>query len=458
MTYYAHKQAALKKIFIFLSFKCFFFYGIECVNTENDLNTWSIKVGNYHLFNIPTFGFSFSNDPVTPTTSGYNFFDAKSKEFDLDPDVVEDALLSTPDLVKKYGYPSEVHYVQTEDGYILQLHRIARSNCIPVLLVHGLLDSSATWIQMGPEKGLGYLLHDEGYDVWMANVRGNTYSRNHTKYNTKQPIFWEFSFHEMGLYDIPAIIDYILQQTKRQQLHYIGHSQGTAIFWIMCSERPEYSEKVLLMQALAPVAYLEHAKSPVVSFLAFFEEPLGILLKLIGAHEFLPSNEFLKMFNQIICDDDSITETICSNVMFLVAGFDKNQMNETMLPVALGHAPAGASTKQMQHFGQLKKSGYFRQYDYGWIRNHWRYQSSTPPNYEIENTKCRVALHYALNDWLATPQDVERLHQRLPNALGKFKVNYPKFNHLDFVWGINARDLLYNKLIKIMKLVEKNYF
>lgn len=185
---------------------------------------------------------------------------------------------------------------------------------------------------------------------------------------------------------------------------------------------------------------------------------MQLLLKLIGAHEFLPSNEFITMFNQIICDEDSITEAICSNVMFLVAGFDKKQMNETMLPVILGHAPAGAATKQMQHYGQLKRSGHFRQYDYGWIRNHWRYDSITPPDYNLANVRSKVALHYSINDWLATSEDVEKLHHRLPNVVGKFKVNYPEFNHLDFVWGINAGELLYNKMLKLMEMIERGDF
>lgn len=64
-------------------------------------------------------------------------------------------LCDKPDLLRKYGYPVEVHHVQTMDGYILEMHRIVREKSIPVLLVHGLLDSSATWVMMGPDKGLG---------------------------------------------------------------------------------------------------------------------------------------------------------------------------------------------------------------------------------------------------------------------------------------------------------------
>ncbi|XP_067622817.1 lipase 3-like isoform X2 [Eurosta solidaginis] len=417
--------------------------------------TWSFSFGDLSLFNIPKLGRSILENVRVVTENPINIVDILPRVRDVDPGVLVDSHLKTPALIKKYGYPVEVHHTITDDGYILELHRIVRDGATPVLLMHGLLDSSATWVMMGPNKGLAYLLYDEGYDVWMPNVRGNTYSRNHTKYTTKDGRFWDFTFHEMGKYDLPASIDYILVHTGCEKLHYIGHSQGSMTFWIMCSEHPEYSEKIILMQALAPVAYVKHSKSPVVQFLAFFQDPIGMLLKLIGAHEFLPNNEFMTMFSQLICDEDTFTLDICSDVIFLISGFDRAQANETMLPVVLGHSPAGASTKQMQHFGQLKRSGHFRQYDYGWLRNYWTYNSVSPPEYHLENTRNKVALHYSQNDWLATPVDVEQLHLKLPNVVGKFLVGYPHFNHLDFVWGVDAHDLLYIRVLRLMRLVER---
>lgn len=62
-----------------------------------------------------------------------------------------------PELIEAYGFPSEVHHVTTDDGYVLELHRIAAPGKQPVFLMHGLLDSSATWILLGPDKGLGSL-------------------------------------------------------------------------------------------------------------------------------------------------------------------------------------------------------------------------------------------------------------------------------------------------------------
>lgn len=61
-----------------------------------------------------------------------------------------------PQIIARHGYPSQSHTVVTEDGYLLQLHRIPGSKngklggqSKPVFLQHGLLGSSADWIING---------------------------------------------------------------------------------------------------------------------------------------------------------------------------------------------------------------------------------------------------------------------------------------------------------------------
>ena len=53
-----------------------------------------------------------------------------------------------------------------------------------------------------------------GYDVWINNSRGNTYSRKHIFLDPDNDSaeFWDFGWEEMGRFDIPAVVDYILDQ------------------------------------------------------------------------------------------------------------------------------------------------------------------------------------------------------------------------------------------------------
>lgn len=72
---------------------------------------------------------------------------------------------------------------------------------------------------------LAYILADLGFDVWLGNARGNRYSRGHHSMSVESEEFWDFSWHEIGFYDIPAMINYVLDTTKKDKLDYIGHSQ-----------------------------------------------------------------------------------------------------------------------------------------------------------------------------------------------------------------------------------------
>lgn len=61
-----------------------------------------------------------------------------------------------PEIIRNSGYPAEEHFVTTEDGYILGLHRILGApGSTAVLLHHGLMDSSFTWIALGKKRSLG---------------------------------------------------------------------------------------------------------------------------------------------------------------------------------------------------------------------------------------------------------------------------------------------------------------
>ncbi|XP_049881144.1 lipase 3-like [Pectinophora gossypiella] len=355
----------------------------------------------------------------------------------------EDAYLNISQLVNKYGYDFEEHFVTTQDGYILALHRIPGKG-LPVLLVHGILLSSDDFVVAGPRSALAYYLASQGYDVWLANARGNKHSKRHVTLSPNQSEFFNFSWDEIGRYDIPANIDYILNVTGQQKLSYVGYSQGNTAFFVMCSEFPEYNDKITVKIALSPIAFFSRLFSPFVRFLFkinYFETQQAI-----GQPEFLP-NSFL---TSPICTQIPAMKFICSNIFnYLVFGFDRAQLNVTNLPVIFNHTPAGCSSKQFIHYKQVLNSGKFRRFDYGREGNMALYGMRFPPNYRLNRVTAPVALTYSFSDWWSSYVDVLKLRQNLPNVVDFHEVT--QYNHLSYLYAQNVRPKVYERVLDLIR-------
>ncbi|XP_069668914.1 lipase 3-like [Periplaneta americana] len=365
--------------------------------------------------------------------------------------------LPMPMLIIEHGYPAETHTVTTDDGYILTLHRIPFSpvsnntkNKRPVVFIqHGLLSSSVDWIIMGPGKSLAYLLADAGYDVWLGNARGNVYSSSHVTLSPSSSKFWAFSWHEMGVYDLPAVLDYILESTEEKDLYYVGHSMGSTMFYVLMSTKPEYNDKIRHMVALAPVAYLRNTKSLFAAVTKYI--PKGMLTELLYNRAFFPNTKYVNGPLRTLCKTGAITQGLCTNILFQIGGFDSNQINQTMLPILFTYFPAGSSVKAWTHYGQLMKSGMFRQYDYGFVRNLMNYGNTKPPEYNFAVITSSTSMLVGSNDWLATPEDAGILYRSLPNTPEYYTIPHPEFNHFDFLWAVDVKSLINDKILQILK-------
>lgn len=133
-----------------------------------------------------------------------------------------DCVLPLQEYVERFNYVFKEYQVVTADKYILGLHRIATPNMEsmkgpPVLLMHGLEGSSADFLLNWPDKSPAFILASQGYDVWLGNNRGNTYSNRHAVFQTNDRLedYWNFDSEKMGLQDVPSIIDYILYITGK---------------------------------------------------------------------------------------------------------------------------------------------------------------------------------------------------------------------------------------------------
>jgi len=75
-------------------------------------------------------------------------------------------------------------------------------------------------------------LAKNGYDVWVGTSRGTSYPEysDHTEFdvwfNPEQ--FWNFTIDSMAEFDVPAMLDYIFQETSATNVSYIGHNIGAS--------------------------------------------------------------------------------------------------------------------------------------------------------------------------------------------------------------------------------------
>ncbi|XP_039304955.1 lipase 3 isoform X2 [Solenopsis invicta] len=364
-------------------------------------------------------------------------------------------------MVEQYDYPAEEHNVTTNDGYNLIIHRIPGSPSVDnkvnkeiVFLLHGILGSSDSWVLYGPEKDLAFLLADRGYDVWIGNVRGNTYCRSHVNMTTYDRKFWQYSFHEIGTKDLPAMFEYIFRYTDQKDLYYIGHSMGTTSLFVLLSTKPEYNVKIKMAICLAPVA-IWMKTSPVIHELSSIVPIVKFLAK-HKIYDVIPQSLTTVTLARILCNDKVITQSICTTIIFSLTGADPAQLNTTSLPEVISHCPAGASVQAFEHYYQNVHTKDFRQYDYGIDENYRRYKRKTPPKYDLKKITAPIVMFYAENDFFVQEQNVHELSKRLPNVVLTEKVPYKLFNHIDFTWAIDAKTLLFDRVLELIQKFETN--
>ncbi|XP_063368177.1 lipase member K-like [Cydia amplana] len=368
----------------------------------------------------------------------------------------EDGKLDFPQLATKYGLSVEQYDVTTEDGYILTIFHVAKdlnATNTPILLFHGIIDSCYTFMLRGNTSWV-YTLAEAGYGVWVGNNRGNLYGRKHVTLNPdKDEEFWEYSFHDIGYYDLPATIDFIREKTNSDSILTVGHSQGTTAHFVLTSTRPEYNDRIKLFVALAPIAYLNNLEPPV-SIAAAAGPAIAVLLKTLNINELLENHSAASDLVTLLCSKGVVSYLACGfGTLFPLAGFDPAGLEEEFLTgVVFGHYPSATSRKSLVHYDQIVLRGEFAQYDYGSIQNMAKYGSVSPPVYNLTAVTTNVALFVGSNDGVSKLKDVERLGNTLPNLVHLEVMELERWNHVDFVWGKDIMsEYLYPPVLDLLK-------
>jgi pimeloyl-ACP methyl ester carboxylesterase len=321
--------------------------------------------------------------------------------------------------------------VKTSDGYFLRLYRISAGKGQTglfkkdpqkkvVLLQHGLVDSSDSWVANFEEKALPFILANKGYDVWLGNNRGNKYSRDHESLNPNTDAkFWQFSLHEMGTLDLPAIIEYILKATGRNKISYIGHSQGTAQLFAAASLDPDYfSQRINCFLAFGPVTNLKNIGTGLLKVLAKTRLD-DILSRFSTFDEFLPTKKASENLKNFVCGKLGL---LCEGILSMLADANPKDDDLSRFLVFVSHFPSGTSLRTVHHFADNIRYDRFSQLD----DNHTPYDLS-----KIKNLP--ISLFVGQNDLLATVSDNRVLKEILEksNVLNFYK-EYENMGHATF--------------------------
>nr|XP_020829289.1 lysosomal acid lipase/cholesteryl ester hydrolase-like isoform X3 [Phascolarctos cinereus] len=207
------------------------------------------------------------------------------------------------------------------------------------------------------------------------------------------------SVDELARYDLPASVDYTVRKTG-QKIYYVGHSQGNLLVSWHSPPYPSWPRKSKLFFASAPIFYLQHIKS--LPFLLLLKLPTPLL--------------------------------------------------RSRIDVYVAHNPGGTSIQNILHFSQAFHE--IRQIlsPYDWRspkENLAHYNQTIPLTYNLSTMKVPTALWSGLRDLMADPKDVSSLIPQIPKII--YHKILPAFDHLAFVFGVDAPQTIYYEIIKMIK-------
>ena len=357
------------------------------------------------------------------------------------------------------GFALQTHTVTTQDGYILSLYRIQKGPTfqtgLPVVfLQHGINDSGQCWFENSESLALGSMLVNAGFDVFVGNSRGSKFSRSHKSLDPQKTTFWEFSFMQMGQYDVPANLEAIRTITGVNKVAYVGHSQGTTQLFAALSDpvtRPFVAPYLTSFHALAPVVYFKNNEVPIINLVKWIEDEIQKVVNKFGINYF--------ELGSCVFDEKTIekwdkrcgrTPLLCYDKLFFSDKY-MNPINWKHFGYKVEFSPAGTSTDSLLHYAQLLKGPkdipVFQKFDYGSAKlNIDHYGQDKPPAYDLSLIQEKVRLWHGTGDRFADLKDVALLEKALVNAQLETHL-IDRWGHIAFIMAKNANEI-YGQLVQ----------
>lgn len=247
---------------------------------------------------------------------------------------------------------------------------------------------SGFWLSAGEKNAMGFFMVQQGFDVWLGNNRGNRYSKAHTNPKISQYDYYQMSFENYGIYDIPGFYQKIFEfyQDKDQKIIYMAHSQGNSQMFAG------------LLDSRSKAYLIKHTER----FFAF--APIVFMTKIDKTRQGA-AKTFSPLYN--------------------VADWLSWAIDIYWIGDKYGGSPLYAALHYAQLIAGDKGKPVFRKYDYGWISNKYHYGCfGGPPEWNLGDFPKSVPLTMQGNsdDDLASPANLDDLLDHLGRDY--YKIDY----------------------------------
>ena len=135
--------------------------------------------------------------------------------------------------------PPEVFFTSPVDGWKLALHRrrphTKRQRLYPILMIHG-LGSNRLSLDLNERFSIAQHLSRRGFDIFILELRGTGASERRALDDSAKTV-WTFTDHVQR--DVPAAVELVLELTRSERLHLLGHSMGGMLSYAYAQRSPD---------------------------------------------------------------------------------------------------------------------------------------------------------------------------------------------------------------------------